>query len=195
MLAAAPSQEYVQPVHRCIEGAAMSAQTPNGEMHSAAPSREDHAVAHARAGWFVFPGRDDTGGKESKHPRIGKWQRHATRDEATIREWWKRWPNANICGFTGKFGQDGGALIVVDLDPKDGGIESFKKRKAEDERRFSDTRVHDTPSGVKHVIYSAPQAVRSPVRLWEGIDIRSADAYVLLPGSTIGGVPYKVATE
>jgi len=62
---------------------------------------EDHgleiALAHARKGRRVFPirvtGRPDGG--FDKRPLV-KWKAGATTDEATIRRWWRQWPDASV---------------------------------------------------------------------------------------------------
>jgi hypothetical protein len=82
------------------------------------------AVAYARCGLRVFPvyevnadGRcacgKECGRDAGKHPRTSHGFKDATCDEATIRTWWTRWPNANIGIRTG----DG--LVVIDIDVHD----------------------------------------------------------------------------
>ena len=82
----------------------------------------EHALAYARAGWRVMPlhniGPDGVctcrptksrpkAGVEcpspGKHPRIktGRAFEAATTDEAQIRQWWAKWPAANIGLATG----------------------------------------------------------------------------------------------
>jgi hypothetical protein len=54
-----------------------------------------------------------------KIPLIPDWPNEATTDEAKIREWWTRWPNANIGIVTGRYRD--GYFIVLDFDPRNGG--------------------------------------------------------------------------
>ena len=64
------------------------------------------ALMCARNGWHILPlfgivgGRcecDDTQCKPAgKHPHIEEWESRASCNEAQIRKWWTRWPNANI---------------------------------------------------------------------------------------------------
>ena len=69
-----------------------------------------------RYGWRVFP-------LNGKEPRIRGGHRSATTDERTIREWWAKWPNANV----GIACDSEHGPIVIDLDaPKDGEISGFK---------------------------------------------------------------------
>ena len=66
------------------------------------------ALAYARFGMAVFPGHSRrahgqcTCGKAgcnspAKHPRIKARPQKATKDAEVISEWWKRWPNSNVC--------------------------------------------------------------------------------------------------
>lgn len=63
-----------------------------------------------------------------KHPLTPHGARDATRDEAQIREWWERWPLANIGIASGPY-DEGVHLVGIDLDVKDGknGPQSFLK--------------------------------------------------------------------
>ena len=110
-------------------------------MSSALP----HALAFARRGYGVFPvtwpivhrgrhicccgtdlrGRPCT--KPAKHPyvRLAPNGVHsATTDELQIREWFADVPDANLAVHC-----DG--LIVVDIDPRDGGDDSWRALEAE----------------------------------------------------------------
>jgi len=79
------------------------------------------ALAYARRGLPVFPLWP---GK--KIPRIGERDggrgfHDATLDEAQIREWWTRWPDANIGVAVPAH------LIVLDVDPRKGGDVTWKE--------------------------------------------------------------------
>ena len=50
-----------------------------------------------------------------KHPRLSGWQVKATTDPETIKEWWRRWPDANVGIVTGP--ESG--LLVLDVDRED----------------------------------------------------------------------------
>lgn len=72
------------------------------------------AINYASHGWPVIP-------LNGKIPRIKDWPKKATTDEATIRKWFKRWPEANVGIVTGKRSR----LFVLDVDVKSGGIENL----------------------------------------------------------------------
>jgi len=64
--------------------------------------------------------------KPGKHPRITGWQKRASSSLNDVLRWWKEWPAANIgvvCGASG--------AVVVDVDPRSGGIESMDALVAE----------------------------------------------------------------
>src|SRR6266700_2778202 len=72
----------------------------------------DAALTYAQKhGWAVLPIHTPRGGQCScgnptctsvgKHPRTPHGVKDATTDEATIRDWWTRWPDANIGIATG----------------------------------------------------------------------------------------------
>src|SRR5690242_19174472 len=64
------------------------------------------ALSYAARGWPVFALQPN-----SKIPFGGTHgARDATTDEQTIREWWERWPRANI-GIAG-----GNGLVLIDED-------------------------------------------------------------------------------
>lgn len=52
----------------------------------------------------------DCGRDAAKHPRTRNGVKDATTDRATIEQWWKRWPDANIGLATGA------GLVILDLD-------------------------------------------------------------------------------
>lgn len=55
-----------------------------------------------------------------KHPGLIEWEKKATTDEATVREWLKMWPASNVGIATGPdFGW------VLDADPRHCGLETL----------------------------------------------------------------------
>ena len=89
------------------------------------------ALAYAAREWLVFPchtatARGCTCGQTcsspGKHPRTRNGARNATRDPATVRAWWTRWPDANVAIGTGR--QSG--LVVIDLDPRHGAMPAWR---------------------------------------------------------------------
>jgi hypothetical protein len=145
------------------------------------------ALYHASKGFHVFRIV-----KNGKTPRAEGWQIEATRDPATIEKLWSgKDADCNIGVFTGKYVDDK-ALIVVDVDNKNG--------KCGDDTMFSldmgncpfpTTYENTTPTGGRHVVYKAPKAVKQGAQvLGDGLDIRSRGGYIVMAGSTIEGKPY-----
>ncbi len=66
--------------------------------------------------------------KPGKHPRVLRWQKVATTDPAQIREWWRRWPDANVGVAMGDgvfavdVDGDVGAATLIELCERHGGL-------------------------------------------------------------------------
>lgn len=138
------------------------------------------ALDHARNGYAVFPLIPN-----EKKPAIKNWQNLATTNEAQIESWWQAQPNANI-GITT------GSLLVVDIDPRNGGgIEFAALSQYEDFPKTVSTR---TQGGGAHVIYALPPHTiigGGANKLAPGVDIKSYGGFICAPGSTIDGRPYE----
>jgi len=150
----------------------------------------DAALSYARRGWAVLPVHTPTkdGGcscgkstcdSQGKHPRITEWQKQATTDEATIHKWWKQWPNANI-GINPRSSN----LIVIDIDPRNGGDETWHKLKQQHGLN-DNTVISLTGGGGIHLLYSAdgidPTGLK--VSLGPGVDVQRGDKLIVAPPS------------
>jgi putative DNA primase/helicase len=95
------------------------------------------AAWYASNGWKLLPcfgvtdgGRCTCNGQHAepkdvgKHPMIGEWNSKATDDENVVKGWWDRNPENNIGVYC-----QGSGFIVIDIDPRSGGFESFEKFK------------------------------------------------------------------
>jgi len=134
------------------------------------------ALAYASLGWPVFPVRP-----LQKIPQIKSWPEKATTDPEQIREWWKRFPKANIGIVTGRRS----GLVVVDIDPKNGGdYHDFRS-----EFGNFDTPIACTPSGGLHLYFTLPIHTELQSRhdgcLGPGVDFQAEGAYVVAPPSQI----------
>jgi Bifunctional DNA primase/polymerase, N-terminal len=166
------------------------------------------ALAFARHGHAVFPvtwpvarngrlvcscGSDSRGrpcGNSAKHP-YGKLApnglRSATTESGIIKHWWGYLaPQANLGVCTD-------ALVVIDIDPRHGGDESFAA--LEREHELPPTWRVLTGGGGEHVLFAAPdrieianvvaELIKPPQEppLGRGIDVRARGGYIVAPPS------------
>lgn len=162
-------------------------------------------------GWKILPcyglsdsGRCTCGGTHTepkdvgKHPVIGDWNTRATSDSLTLDGWWSSSPENNIgvvCKTSG--------FLVIDIDPRSGGIESYEK--------FLELLDYDLPETIeqytgvyawngsknrgKHIFYkcSPDEKLLGNLKSLDlpGIDIKH-NGYVMLTPSRHGtGVNYE----
>ncbi len=132
----------------------------------------DAALAFLEKDFRVFP-------LNGKLPVTLHGFKDATQTQAGVREFWTKYPNANIGICTQNF-------VVLDFDVKSGGAESKIKLEVE-YGELPKTRVHRTGSGGQHWIYSNPtgQDVRNTTKFagYPGVDIRANGGYICVPPS------------
>lgn len=155
-----------------------------------APDLLTAALEYAERGWPVIPlhspaahgcscGQADCA-SPVKHPRTAHGLKDASRDPAIIREWWRRWPDANIGVVTGP--ESG--ILVLDVDGRQG-----EESLIEFERsgwHLPDTHTVRTGGGGQHLYFAWPEgaAVRnSASKIAPGLDIRGLGGYVVAPPS------------
>jgi hypothetical protein len=114
--------------------------------------------------------------ERDKRPLIEDWPNKATWDEAQIREWWAKWPNANIGIATGRYRD--GYFIVLDFDPRNGG--AWYDDVGKDV--LPDTWVVHTGGGGRHFYYKTPKLLRG-AKLGAGVDLKGEGGYVVAPPS------------
>lgn len=131
------------------------------------------ALECAKLGFYVFPLGD-----KSKKPRIEgeDWEEIATTDPAKIKEWWGKFPRANIGLAAGKSG-----LIVIDVDPHNGG--NIDLLPLEDDEKK--TVISLTGGDGEHYLYRQPKGVEfgNGNTMPKGIDSRGHGGYIVAPGS------------
>ena len=170
---------------------------------SAAPAAADlteamvhHALAYARRGWPVFP-CNPRPGSDAKKPLTTHSFKDATTDEAQIRRWWKKAPNALI-------GAPMGARTgVLALDPdalepgKPDGVRNWNALLNEN-GGIPLTRCHLTPGGGMHFLFAYPTdrkvGIKEGKLAGKGIHVRGEGGYVILPPSRLDdGLSYRLA--
>lgn len=159
-------------------------ETDLAAVHSAAVL--ESALGYIKRGWHVFPlhtvwaGRCTCGktncSAPGKHPRLRDGFKGASRDEATVRDWLKRWPMSNIAIRTG----DG--LMVLDVDVDKGGDDSLAELM--DNPEWAETVSVKTGGGGSHHYFAVPSAVPCSVSVVaDGLDVRGDGGYVVAPPS------------
>lgn len=157
----------------------------------------DHALAYAALGWPVFPchtplespgwnctceqwrrkkvSADFDCQHAGKHPRTKNGLDDATTDAAQIRDWWRKWPTANIGINCGKAG-----LLIVDLD-------TYRDTYQGDDLELDEETVTAlSGGGGAHLFYrldAGDQFGNSNKNLPNGIDIRGYGGYVIVAPS------------
>lgn len=171
----------------------------------AADSPLSWALRYAATGWPVLPvhgvkprTEDVTectcsGGADcksaGKHPRTRSGLKDASTDETVIRDWFTRWPDANLGILTG--GASG--IVVLDVDPRHGGDKSLMEL----ERRYDampQTLLALTGGGGRHICFQHPgELTRNSVgKLGPGLDVRADGGYIVVaPSRHASGRPYR----
>lgn len=150
------------------------------------------ALDYAAKGWPVIPlhspracgcscGRADCA-KPGKHPRTAHGYKDASRDPGTIREWWRRWPDANIGIVTGP--ESG--ILVLDVDGEKGRASLAMQEAQHGPLPITLTSVTGRKDGGEHrwFRYPAERAIRgNNGKLGAGLDVRGAGGHVVVPYS------------
>ncbi len=155
----------------------------------------DAALSYAARGWPVLP--LNRGGKTPLGAAVPNGHKNATTDGATIREWWRKYPNANV-GI--RVGVDYN-LLVLDVDNKggkDGGAAL-----AQLEERLGPLPANQytvrTPTGGIHLYFPFPrELIDKPIKRFltdDGSVEVKFKGYVVAPPSVIDDVNYAIATR
>ena len=105
-------------------------------------------------------------------------ERLATEDE--IRDWWTKWPDANIGLIAGEVSR----IIVIDIDS--GRVEDVDETARAILKEASTDMIVRTGGGGVHLFYKYPTSglkVRNRVDAMSGVDIRGDGGYVVVPPS------------
>lgn len=141
------------------------------------------ALSLAERGFHVFPLTEN----KKSPPMFANFPSIASRDANIIENWWDSRP-FNIGISTTRY-MDTRALLAIDVDKKNGGMESFRELNKTHEFPVTFTQV--TASGGLHLLYEIPEAVRQGVHvLAQGVDTRSRGGYLVGAGSMVDGRQY-----
>ena len=165
------------------------------------------AHEYRRRGWRVIPlhrvGPDgktcscrkggNCGRNAGKHPIDLEWQKAPALSAADVEETWGVAKPPNIGLATGP---DSG-FWALDIDPKNGGMESMAALVAE-HGALPETFVAQTGSEGYHYLFALPEGVvlkNSADRVGKGIDTRAAGGQIVAPPSRSGVGPYRVVVD
>ncbi|HET8883032.1 MAG TPA: bifunctional DNA primase/polymerase [Solimonas sp.] len=151
-----------------------------------------HALALAARGFHVFPLIEG-----AKLPLIEDFPNRATRDPATLAQWWNADMGEtftlpyNVGIYTGRYGDDPDvSLCVIDVDNKNDkrGSDTILRMELEG-FDFPATYTQDTPTGGHHIVYVTRTPVRNMVdrdgkgSIGRGLDIRGVGGFIVAAGS------------
>jgi hypothetical protein len=163
------------------------------------------ALNYAKAGYYVVPlhtivnennfvrcscSKWQTCVRQGKHPRTWHGLLDASNDSETIKNWWSKWPNANVGLITGKKS----GILVLDIDLNKGGEHSLNDLQ-DSYGGLSPTLTAISGSGGRHLIFKYPSDVKvknSVSLIAPGLDIKSDNGYIVAaPSSHISGGRYQ----
>jgi hypothetical protein len=147
------------------------------------------ALRYADHGWPVLPLHAPTGrgcscsapqcGSPGRHPRTSRGVHDASTDTGRIRDWWSRWPQANVGVATGV----ASGLVVLDIDLP-AGPQSLAELEARHEA-LPATCEQRTGSGGRQLLFAHPGTpVGNRAGVMPGIDVRGDGGYIVVPPST-----------
>lgn len=149
------------------------------------------ALRYASLGWPIIPDHIPLAGggcscgtpgcdKAGKHPRISRWTEVASTDQAVIEGWGKNWPEMNISVLTGARSN----LVVLDVDPRNGGEASLDALFPAEELRRLQTPISRTGGGGKHLYFRYPGSpFKTLPDLLPGLELKADGGKVTLPPS------------
>lgn len=160
--------------------------------------RLEAALAYARRGWAVLPlwtvdaqrragkakcacGNPEcpSPGKHPIGPLVPKGLKQATTDEATIRRWWKAYPEANVGIATGKRS----GIWAVDVDTIHEGDLSLEALLQEHGDLPKTPHSLTGGGGDHYVLVCPPDQEIGNCKLAQGIDIKGENGYIVAPPS------------
>lgn len=127
------------------------------------------ALRYLRLGLWVLP--LEAGTKKPMGKLVRNGFHDATNDEKQVRQWWARHPDAGIGIAVRKSG-----WVVVDIDPRNGGIDTVDQLEAQYGPLKSDVLAF-TGGGGEHRVFAAELVEALPGKLGAGVDLK-ADGYI-----------------
>lgn len=138
------------------------------DINSARSARE-YALMYVRLGWWVLP--LDPGTKKPLGKLVRNGFHDATNQIEAVAHWWGQFPDAGVGIALKKSG-----LVAVDIDPRNGGIETIDGLERQHGPITSDVLAF-TGGGGEHRVFAAELVEHLPGKLGAGVDLK-ADGYI-----------------
>jgi len=145
------------------------------------------ALDYGGKGWQIIPLHEPKGNFCScsnpkcssigKHPRTPHGVKDASSDLDIIRQWWNKWPSANIGIATGQRSM----ITVVDVDLKHDGDKNW--REFYNRNSLQKTLQAKSGSGGYHCYYAYANHLGNKAGFLPGVDIRGNGGYIVAPPS------------
>ena len=155
------------------------------------------ALGYGSIGWHILPAWWIENGacacgnaackSPGKHPigKVAPWgQNSASTDADRIKQWWGLYPKANIAVYLEPSG-----LCAVDIDPRNGGIDTIDMIEAQHGPLFSDL-LQFTGGGGEHRVFQKPGNMNMPGKLGAGVDVKLNGYIMVEPSNHISGKKY-----
>lgn len=142
------------------------------------------ALAYAGIGWHVLPIQPNA--KQPVGRLVPRGVLDATIDPDRIREWWRAAPRAGI-----GIAMAASGLVALDIDPRNGGSETFDQLQAEHGNLRSEVMAY-TGGGGEHHVFLLPHGmhVSLPGSLGPGVDVKVNGYIVVEPSVHPSGNAY-----
>ena len=144
-------------------------------------TKAEAALIYASWGWHVIPVVPN-----GKVPAAQHGVKDATTDPEQISRWWAQNPEFNIGVAAG----ERSGIVVFDVDPRNGGDESWSKWLDDNGQVPEGAAMQMTAGGGEHHIAMYDPEIRS-CKLTEGVDLLADGRYFVAYPSTIGGRRYE----
>lgn len=143
-----------------------------------------YALAYAAIGWHVLP--IEAASKAPMGRLVPRGMLDASVDPETIRKWWKFAPTAGVGISLAPSG-----LVAVDVDPRNGGNETFDALQVEHGSLRSEVMAF-TGGGGEHHVFVVPHGthISLPGTLGRGIDLKANGYIVVEPSIHPSGKQY-----
>jgi hypothetical protein len=119
----------------------------------------DAALAYLERGWVPVPLHPHTSKvkRPGKQPLVKEWNERLP-DEEQVRDWWQRWPNANVGVAMGRISK---GLVAVDVDGEAGWTKLLEI--AGGPGNLTATCAWGTPNGGRQLLYQLAAGFELPI--------------------------------